>query len=59
MAEVPPLATVFLNDLIATVDKYRGEGITVAEALGSIEILKYDLLNELCRKVNDGQEEDG
>lgn len=41
-----PIVQQFNDDLQAVVDKYRDQGITFAEALGAIEIVKLDLWSE-------------
>lgn len=38
-----PLVQCFSDDLMEMVGKYRGEGITYAEAIGALELVKLDL----------------
>ena len=42
-----PLIQYLQDDLSAVIDKYRDEGVTVAETIGAMEITKLDLFQEL------------
>lgn len=46
MSRPPPLSTCFYNDLHAVVSRYSGEGLEVCQAVGVLELLKIDLINE-------------
>jgi len=37
-------AALMLDELDAVVDKYRDQGLTVAEAIGAIELIKLDII---------------
>jgi len=39
-----PLVYLFTEELNAVVDKYRDQGLTVAEAVGAIEVLKFGVI---------------
>jgi hypothetical protein len=39
----PPLIELFQMDLNAVVDKYREQGLTAGEAVGTLDIVKMEL----------------
>ena len=41
-----PLVQHLQDDINAVIDKYRDEGVTVAETIGALEITKLDLFQE-------------
>ena len=41
-----PIAQSFVDEISKIVDKYRESGITLAETIGGLEIVKLDLYNE-------------
>ena len=49
-----PLADLFMEDVERVVDKYRDEGITYAEVIGVIELIKIDLYKD-ARDIPDDE----
>jgi len=47
MAE-KPLIQQFQDDLNAVVDKYRNQRLTIAAAVGVLEIIKMDVADEMA-----------
>jgi hypothetical protein len=50
-----PLVQQIQDDINAVIDKYRGEGLTCAEAIDAIELVKLDLYNEQVGIHGDGE----
>lgn len=50
-----PIGQAFVDDVDAIVEKYRESGITLAETIGGLEIIKLDLYNE---KLEDAAEDE-
>ena len=48
-----PIIQQFQDELNAVVDRYRNEGITFGEAIGSLEIVKLDLHSELLEEEDE------
>jgi hypothetical protein len=46
-----PIAQQFVDDVSKVVDKYRDEGITIAETIGGLELIKIDLWSELSESA--------
>jgi len=42
-----PLVQQFQEDIDSIIDKYREEGLTLSEAIGTIELTKLDLWHEV------------
>jgi len=49
-----PIVQQFYDDVEKVIDKYRDQGITISEIVGSLELSKLDLYKE----VNNSEEED-
>ncbi len=41
-----PLVQQFQNDINKVIDKYRDQGLNMAESIGVLELVKLDLYNE-------------
>jgi len=41
-----PIVELFTRDIDSVVDKYREEGITVAEVVGALELVKLSIVQE-------------
>lgn len=48
-----PIATQFTEALQATLDRFRSNGLTIAEAVGGIELVKLDLYSEVSANKED------
>jgi hypothetical protein len=44
-----PLQSIFARDLDNMVDKYRDQGLSYAEVIGTLEVYKIDLYHELSQ----------
>ena len=49
-----PIVQSFSDDLMAVIDKYREQGITVSEVVGAIELVK---MNIILDQMEDDEEE--
>ncbi len=50
-----PLVQMFTDDLIAVLEKYEDSGITLAESLGALELMKYDILQMAAEGGDDDE----
>lgn len=48
-----PLLDYFQDELVAIIDKYREEGMTLAEVVGTLETVKLNLWSEQCEQENE------
>lgn len=50
---IKPLSQQFVDDVHSVIDKYRGEGLTIAELIGGLEIVKLDSYAEATADEED------
>lgn len=50
MSDGNPLCQQFQDDVNTAIDKYRDQGLTLAEAIGVLEVAKLDLWLEAKRE---------
>jgi hypothetical protein len=50
-----PIVMQFQDDIDSLVDKYRSQGVTLGEMIGTFEIVKLNLWNE---SIHEGEEEE-
>jgi hypothetical protein len=48
-----PVIQHFQDDLEAVIDKYRGEGVSLGECIGGLEVVKLNLWRELTQEPGD------
>lgn len=48
-----PIIAYFTEEINKTVDKFRDEGVSYAEIIGVLEVIKFDLCLELTEEAEE------